>query len=109
MNDAPTDSMFKLRLPGQLREKLEREAQAKGRTLTAEILARLGDTFSTNPDRISELEKVVFSKKNGNEALLLLADKLMKRISSLEVMLLGFSIQRGIKMEEEEEEEEEEE
>lgn len=62
MNDAPTDSMFKLRLPGQLREKLEREAQAKGRTLTAEILERLEDTFSTNPDRIKALEKVLFEE-----------------------------------------------
>ena len=51
-----------MRLPGQLREKLEREAQAKGKSLTAEILERLEDTFSTNPDRIEALEKVLFGE-----------------------------------------------
>lgn len=96
MNDAPTDSMFKLRLPGQLREKLEREAQAKGKTLTAEILERLEDTFSTNPDRISELEKAVFSNEIGNDVLASYIDSLMKRISTLEVMIAGVSMKSGI-------------
>lgn len=61
------DSIFKLRLPEYLRDKLEQEAQGNSRSLTAEILNRLEESFSNDSDkmlelveRIAALEKAVF-------------------------------------------------
>lgn len=64
-----SDSLFKLRLTGALRERLEREANQRGITLTAEILRRIDDSFSEASDRISALEKVVLDGEVGNNAL----------------------------------------
>lgn len=69
MPETQTDSMFKLRLPGALREKLERSAQTKGKTLTSEILERLNYSFSASPNLLNELEEVVFDSDIGNKRL----------------------------------------
>ncbi|WP_139312999.1 Arc family DNA-binding protein [Novacetimonas hansenii] len=69
MNDDLPDSLFKLRLPGAMREKLEKDATRAGRTLTAEILARLESTFSNTSGRIDRMERIVMDKKIGNDAL----------------------------------------
>ncbi|BAT19828.1 hypothetical protein [Asaia bogorensis] len=57
MTDNATDSLFKLRLTGQLRQRLEAEAAKRGLTLTGEILRRIDETFSDVSDRLTELEK----------------------------------------------------
>lgn len=69
MTEPLPDSLFKLRLPGPMREKLEAEANAHGRTLTAEILHRLESTFSGVEKRLEDLEKIVFDEEKGNDAL----------------------------------------
>lgn len=66
---AKNDSIFKLRLPEYLRDKLEQEAQENSRSLTAEILNRLEESFSDTNERISALEKLVFDRKYGNESI----------------------------------------
>lgn len=47
LNMAPkqTDPQFKLRLPPDLKDALEAAAQRNNRSVSAEILARLADTF----------------------------------------------------------------
>lgn len=70
MTESQPDSLFKLRLPGQMRDKLEMEAAKHGRTLTAEILIRLEMSFSELSERINNLEKLVYDGQKGNEILL---------------------------------------
>lgn len=50
------DPLFKLRLPRDLRALLEEAAMQHGRSVTAEILARLGSTFPAQPDKVTLLE-----------------------------------------------------
>ncbi len=69
MSDDLPDSLFKLRLTGPLRKRLEGEAAKRGLTLTAEILRRIEETLSDTTDRISALEREVFDKGKGNDAL----------------------------------------
>jgi hypothetical protein len=69
MTDDRSDSIFKLRLSGPLRARLEKEAAKRGLTLTAEILRRIDETFSETSDRLSALEKIVFDGDMGNESL----------------------------------------
>jgi len=66
MIEVPPDSLFKLRLPGPLRDKLEKEASAHGRTLTGEILSRLESTFDGDHRRLDEIEELVNSTEYGN-------------------------------------------
>ncbi|CAK7192291.1 hypothetical protein COMNV_00482 [Commensalibacter sp. Nvir] len=73
---ARNDALFQLRLPEHLREKLEKEAGRKKLSLTAEILNRLEESFSNEPnkimelmERVSTLEKAVFFNKNENNKL----------------------------------------
>ncbi|EUK18827.1 Arc family DNA-binding protein [Commensalibacter papalotli (ex Servin-Garciduenas et al. 2014)] len=63
------DPLFKLRLPDYMREKLEHEASQKRRSLTAEILDRLEQSFSDTNERLSALENLVFDTKYGNESI----------------------------------------
>ncbi|QEO17862.1 hypothetical protein [Acetobacter vaccinii] len=63
------DSLFKLRLTGPLRRRLEEEAAKRGITLTAEILRRIDETFSDTTERLHSIEKIVFDGDQGNEAL----------------------------------------
>lgn len=69
MTDELPDSLFKLRLTGALRRRLEDEASKRGITLTAEILRRIDESFSDMSDRLNALEKLVFDGEKGNEAL----------------------------------------
>ncbi len=64
------DPIFKLRLPAFLREKLEKEAAAGRRTLTAEILSRLEMSFSDASERLNLLEREVFEGDRRNRSLL---------------------------------------
>ena len=58
------DSLFKLRLTGPLRRRLEEEAAKRGITLTAEILRRIDETFSDTTERLHSIEKIVFDREN---------------------------------------------
>lgn len=42
---ARTDPQLNIRLPADLKEKLERVAKMSGRSVTAEIVKRLGESF----------------------------------------------------------------
>ncbi|ANA12927.1 hypothetical protein [Acetobacter oryzifermentans] len=70
MTDELPDSLFKLRLTGPLRKRLENEAAKRGLTLTAEILRRIDETFSDSAEKIAALEREVFDGERGNAALL---------------------------------------
>lgn len=63
------DTLFKLRLPGAMRDFLEKEASKNGRTLTTEILLRLESTISGVEMRLKALENTVFDATIGNNAL----------------------------------------
>jgi hypothetical protein len=63
------DPLFKLRLPDYLREKLEKAATDRRQSLTAEILARLEESFSDLSERLRVVEDEVFHRERGNEAL----------------------------------------
>lgn len=69
MPDEMPDSLFKLRLTGPLRQRLEAEAARRGLTLTGEILRRIDESFSDVSERLAALEKVVFDGNVGNEIL----------------------------------------
>jgi hypothetical protein len=77
------DPFFKLRLPEHLREKLEKEANASRRSLTAEILQRLEMSFSDTAERIDALENEVFDGDRGNEALLERVRELEKELQQV--------------------------
>lgn len=70
MTDELPDSLFKLRLTGPLRKRLEDEAAKRGLTLTAEILRRIDETFSDSAEKIAALEREAFDGERGNAALL---------------------------------------
>lgn len=69
MPDEMPDSLFKLRLTGPLRQRLEAEAAKRGLTLTGEILRRIDESFSDVSERLAALEKMVFDGDMGNENL----------------------------------------
>lgn len=58
---ARTDPSFNLRIPPSLKEKLEIEAKSSGRTITAEIIKRLDDSFGENKIKPSfkEIEELL--------------------------------------------------
>lgn len=62
-----------LRVPAQLREMLEQAADDKGRSLNAEAIARLWESFEQPPsalsDRVGELEKKVIELEKALHAL----------------------------------------
>lgn len=70
MQEDMPDSLFKLRLTGPLRARLESEAANRGLTLTGEILRRIDETFSDSSEKITALEREVFDGEKGNSALL---------------------------------------
>ena len=63
------DPLFKLRLPEFLRERLEKAATDRRRSLTAEILDRLEASFFDLSERILIVESEVFHRDRGNETL----------------------------------------
>lgn len=69
MSESDADTWFKLRLSAPIRKKLEAEAANHGRTLTAEILARLEATLSGSEKRIEDLERLTSDPDYGNRAL----------------------------------------
>lgn len=69
MADKLPDSLFKLRLTGKLRSRLEAEASKRGLTLTGEILRRIDESFSDVSERLTVLEKLVLDGDTGNENL----------------------------------------
>jgi hypothetical protein len=82
-NERP-DSIFKLRLTGVLRDRLEEEAAKRGLTLTAEILRRIDETFSDSTERLHNIEKIVFDGTQGNDALFEQNSDIYKELSSLQ-------------------------
>nr|WP_321985328.1 Arc family DNA-binding protein [uncultured Lichenicoccus sp.] len=76
------DPLFKLRLPDFIREKLEAEATRNRRSITAEILERLENSFSDREERLNGLEKEVFDGMRGNQ-------NLHERLETLELMSRG--------------------
>lgn len=60
----PTDPQFKLRLPTDLKGRLEAAAAASGKSLSAEIVARLESTFSEADKLVArEQEKVQIARE----------------------------------------------
>jgi predicted DNA-binding protein len=53
---ARTDKAFNLRIPPELKEKLESQVKASGRTMTSEIISRLECSLSESSDE--ELKKI---------------------------------------------------
>lgn len=47
---ARSDPQFNLRIPSELKERIEASAKASGRSATAEIIARLEGSFGENVD-----------------------------------------------------------
>ncbi|MBX3583676.1 MAG: Arc family DNA-binding protein [Rhizobiaceae bacterium] len=63
-----TDPQFKLRLTGDLRDKIETAAKASNRSMNAEMIARLEESFSDNGKALLEATLVVESlRKNLTE------------------------------------------
>lgn len=81
------DPFFKLRLPEDLRNRLEKHAKQNHRSLTAEILARVDETFSDTNERLEKLEKAVFDGKMGNENLLKGVNSLLDIIDTLQELV----------------------
>lgn len=50
---------FKLRLPADLKDRLETAAAEKDRTLTAEIVARLEASFTANEDLVDTFKLLI--------------------------------------------------
>jgi hypothetical protein len=80
------DQHFRLRLPADLREKIEAAAAESRRSLTAEILARLESTFyvPTAPQRTPD---VVRDMKMVSDALLQAVTEIQKTGRSLRLSL----------------------
>jgi len=57
MTDRHQDPSYPLRMPKQLRERLERAAEEAGRSVNAEIVARLRESFESKPSH--DLEEIV--------------------------------------------------
>lgn len=76
-----TDPHFKLRLPPDLKEKIERASAASQRSMSAEIVARLAASFDDIPDRVLALENLV---GEGGEYP---ADRMWRDIQELEEKL----------------------
>lgn len=91
MIESSPDTWFKLRLSGSLRARLEGEAARHGITLTAEILRRIEETFSDTSARFDALERQVFDKGQGNEALKEQLDLLSQEIDNLRVGIHALS------------------
>lgn len=51
---AKRDPMIHVRVPDDLKESLEREAKANGRSLNAEVLRRIDNTFSQSEENIDK-------------------------------------------------------
>lgn len=83
MTDDMPDSLFKLRLSGALRKKLEHEASKRGLTLTGEILRRIDESFSEMSDRVDLLEKIVLSGEESNGILSMAIDHMSSEIETL--------------------------
>lgn len=56
-----------------------------GRSLTAEILARVEASFPTEPERLAALEALVLDPAQGLAALLARIDELERRLAAIEV------------------------
>ncbi|TBG20637.1 Arc family DNA-binding protein [Rhizobium johnstonii] len=75
---------FMLRLPDELREKLKVAADASGRSVTAEILARLEDTFVVE-SYAESLE--IYGVKSDLERASKISTSVQSRLSSIEEKL----------------------
>lgn len=61
---APEISQVNFRMPTELKERLEKGAKSNKRTLTAEIVARLEDSFKGRPDSsLADLQAVMDDAK----------------------------------------------
>jgi len=55
---ARTDPQFNLRLPQDLKERIEFSAAASGRSATAEIVFRLEESFKEHPDLREMIKRI---------------------------------------------------
>lgn len=56
---AREDLHFRLRIPEELKQKIQSAAEANRRSMTAEIVSRLADSFDTNPPAMNTLQVVL--------------------------------------------------
>ncbi len=76
---ARTDQQFPLRLPPELREKLEEAAKQSGRSKNAEAVYRLEQSFETDNENLSPLpEKIIYEITN------ILSNNMMKVMLKLQ-------------------------
>lgn len=60
------DPQYKLRLPADLKEKIEKSAQEKNRSMNADIVARLQDSFDVDIHSINNVLKAIEELVNKN-------------------------------------------
>lgn len=87
-----------LRIPEQMRERLQASADEAGRSLTAEILLRLESSFPTTEGWLSKAQQSP-SVRMGKE-LLALEARLEGRIDELEARLMRIESKRNAKISE---------
>lgn len=51
------EPQINIRIPAELKRRLEEAADAAGRTLTGEVVRRLDDSFSSGSDPIADLQR----------------------------------------------------
>ncbi|CAN7423047.1 Arc family DNA-binding protein [Paraburkholderia hospita] len=79
MSDRPQQPPYPLRMPQELRERLEEAAKATGRSLNAEIVQRLESSLLHSPDEVSrQLRLTEFEGAAGRINTLSLATLLQK-------------------------------
>jgi hypothetical protein len=62
-----TDIQFKLRLPADLKAKIEAAAEQGGRSLTAEVVRRLEISFDSAEERDADADKIIEAARRIQE------------------------------------------
>jgi len=75
---ARSDQQFPLRLPPELKEKLENAAKESGRSKNAEAVYRLEESFNKSKSQDDELAELRKEIRNLNMTIHTLADALVK-------------------------------
>lgn len=76
---ARTDQQFPLRLPPELREKLENACKESGRSKNAEAVYRLEQSFEKTQTQESEIEELRKEIRNMNMTIHTLAEALVNK------------------------------
>lgn len=67
MNDRPQITPYPLRLSADLRDRLEQTAQVAGRSLNAEIVARLQESYELNIASLNWLDLIKILEKEAQK------------------------------------------